>query len=205
MHDPLALMIALMAAHGCLALFSVALVERLLPILPSSLLFVSLGVGAASGHWPLATAAKLSVAGSLIGGLALYGAGRNVDMRLLCALAARVAAPFGLGRERVEQIAARLRSGGRCFTFLAQHWPTARVIAPAISGAVQVRLGVFLPALLAGVVLWNCSLIFAGYAAARLGGGNSSLAALLAVSTLLAAQLAWFAWRRRPRRRLPPR
>src|SRR5262245_57675223 len=69
--DPLGNLIPWTAASGILGLLGVALIERLVPILPSTALLVGLGVAVAEGHWSLHMALWSSTAGSLLGCLSL--------------------------------------------------------------------------------------------------------------------------------------
>ena len=73
--DPLGTMIPWIAATGILGLLGVTLLERLVPILPSTALLVALGIAVAEGHWSLHMALWSSTAGSVLGSLSLYGLG----------------------------------------------------------------------------------------------------------------------------------
>ena len=71
--DPLGPLLPWIAAGGILGLLGVTLLERLVPILPSTALLVAMGVAVAEGHWSLPMAFWSSTAGSLLGSLSFYG------------------------------------------------------------------------------------------------------------------------------------
>lgn len=65
--DPLGTVIPWIAACGALSLAGATFFERLVPILPSYILLVTIGIAAADGHWSLQMAFALSVLGGVLG------------------------------------------------------------------------------------------------------------------------------------------
>jgi membrane protein DedA with SNARE-associated domain len=117
--DPLGTLIPWIAATGILGLLGVTLLERLVPILPSTALLVGLGVAVAEGHWSLHMALWSSTAGSLLGCLSFYGVGLALGEARSLAVLKRTARFLGVSQAQLGRL---------IFLFVAtrRHWPLAR-------------------------------------------------------------------------------
>ena len=188
--DPLTTVLTLTAAYGCFALFTVALVERAILILPSSVLFISLGTGAAAGHWSLASALSLSIAGSLVGSLAFYWVGAAVSGARSKTLLVRLGQLLRQPPTLIERLERRLQSNATTFAFAMQLVPTVRLLAPAVSGLLRAQATSFTAANGAGIALWNSVFITVGYAMALLTDNvNATVTVAIAVTSLGGAQI----------------
>ncbi|WP_347302131.1 VTT domain-containing protein [Croceibacterium sp. TMG7-5b_MA50] len=191
--DPIAAALLLVAPLGLLGVFTLSLVERVVPVLPSQGLFAAIGMASAQGHWNLPAALSLSVLGSSVGAGACFVAGcamaRSRRLRLPRGLRRR----FGLGR--------RLPHGnGATLPFSAQMVPAVRLLAPLMGGAMRADPRRFLLWTLAGLSLWNAAFMTLGYLLAQPGRApNMTLVCLMlgAASGLLLLLLRITArWRR---------
>lgn len=199
--DPLAALIPWLAAGGVCGLALATLVERLLPVLPSYALLVTVGIATAQGHWSLAGAWTIAIAGSLAGALPFYVAGRLLSEERALAVLERAARVFGFGGGRFHGWVARLRADRLRFAFAAQLVPTVRLFAPGIAGLLRMRVRAFLGAAGLGIALWNTLFIGAGYlAASYVADSGTTVVALATLTVLLTAEVlivVVFRWGRR--------
>jgi membrane protein DedA with SNARE-associated domain len=195
--DPLGTLIPWIAAMGILGLLGVTLLERLVPILPSTALLVALGVAVGEGHWSLSMAFWSSTAGSLLGCLSFYGLGLTLGEARSFAVLDGSARFFGISQGRLRRLIIYFRRYERTMIFGSQLIPSVRLIAPAIAGLLRARPREFLMATTLGVALWNSLLIGVGYAAALTNdSANTSAAALKIVLVVLAGEVVVAAaWR----------
>ncbi len=183
MNDPLGTILLHAMAFGVLGVFVVALIERVVPFLPSYGLYAAIGMASAQGLICLSAAMLASVAGGAAGSLAMFGLGG--------ALAKSGSRPgwrrsgyFALDRRRLVRLRSRARRHRVLFSFSAQLVPAFRFLAPGISGAAQIEPVAFLLASGAGILVWNGTFMGLGYVAARAGAADN--ATCLGLSIVLA-------------------
>ena len=164
--DPLGTLIPWITASGILGLLGVALIERLVPILPSTAFLVGLGVAVAEGHWSLYMALWSSTAGSLLGCLSFYGLGLALGEARSLVVLKRTALFLGISQTQLGRLMVSFRRHGIALAFGSQLIPSVRLIAPGIAGLLRAQPGNFLVATILGVTLWNSLLIGVGYAGA---------------------------------------
>ena len=195
--DPLGTLIPWIAATGILGLLGVTLLERVVPILPSTALLVALGIAVAEGHWSLHMVLWSSTAGSLLGCLSFYALGLALGEARSFAVLKRCARFLGISETQLGRLIISFRRHERALTFGSQLIPSVRLIAPGIAGLLRAELRNFLMATMFGVALWNSLLIGAGYAGALINKStNASAVALKVVFVLLVAEgLAAAGWR----------
>jgi membrane protein DedA with SNARE-associated domain len=181
--DPLGSLMAWLAARGLAGLLGVTLVERLILILPSYALLVTIGIGSAQGHWSLPMAVAVSTLGGLLGCLAFYAAGAALGERRALAVARRSAWLFGVSQSKVEHLMTGFRRRERAFAFGSQLIPGVRLLAPGLAGLLRLRVAPFIGCAALGIALWNLVFIGVGHVAARVTVGIS--ASSLAVRTLV--------------------
>lgn len=129
--DPLGHLIAWCAEYGLLGLFLVALLERLVPVVPPYGLLVAIGIGSASGVWHVPRALLATIAGSVVGGAAFYIAAAKVGADRSVAFLVRFARLFGVSSRRMVSLISYYRQNHTALSFGAQLIPTIRLIAPA--------------------------------------------------------------------------
>ncbi|TKT76208.1 VTT domain-containing protein [Aquamicrobium sp. LC103] len=178
--DPLATLLASAAVHGCLVLFGLAFAERMIPVLPSSALLVSMGAGAAAGAWTLQAALLASILGGMAGSVSFYWLGARVgEARLMRVLGLMLVPPALSAR-----LKASLAANAGALAFGVQLVPTARLIAPAVAGMLAIRLPLFLLTTTAGIMLWNAAFIVLGYSTVSgfAAGTNATLIVMAALA-----------------------
>jgi phospholipid N-methyltransferase/membrane protein DedA with SNARE-associated domain len=187
--DPLASLLPWLAAYGVFSLVGIALFERLMPVVPSYGLLVTIGIGAGDGYWSLATALVASTAGGLAGALLFYLLGLALGQGRAYALLQRTALFFGVSRARFDRWVVYFRRHATILSFATQMVPTIRLIAPGIAGLLRAEPRTFLVATALGVALWNTLFICVGYAAVlTTGSPNASAVALVTLVVLLAGE-----------------
>jgi phospholipid N-methyltransferase/membrane protein DedA with SNARE-associated domain len=204
--DPLGAVIPWIAACGALSLAGATFFERLIPILPSYVLLVTIGIAAADGHWSLQMAIALSVLGSVLGCLPFYALGFALGENRSRRFLERSVRVVGVSTARFRFWVDRFQAREQAITLGAQLIPTVRLIAPGISGLLRARFWRFLAATALGAALWNAIFIGVGYAAAFAASDtNASVLALKAlVGLVLAEGLGFVAWRTVSQRRRAP-
>jgi membrane protein DedA with SNARE-associated domain len=195
--DPLGNLIPWIAVSGILALLGVALIERLVPILPSTALLVGLGVAVAEGHWSLYMALWSSTAGSFLGCLSFYGVGLALGEARSLAVLKRTALFLGVSQVQLGRLIVSFRRHEKALAFGSQLIPSVRLIAPGIAGLLRAQPRNFLVATIFGVTLWNSLLIGVGYAVALIDDSSnpSAVAAKVVFVLLLCEGLAAAVWR----------
>jgi membrane protein DedA with SNARE-associated domain len=201
--DPLASLVSQTAACGVGGLLTVALLERLVPVLPSYGLLVAIGIAAAEGAWSVPTALTASTAGGFVGCLAFYllasavGEGRSAGV---VRWTGRLA---GFSPSRLDSITRYFQRHQRALAFGSQLVPTVRLVAPAIAGLLRVEAKTFAAASACGIALWNGVFIGIGYGAAAVAATtNISLLAFWVFVVLLTGEsMALAVWYSISRRR----
>jgi membrane protein DedA with SNARE-associated domain len=195
--DPLGNLIPWIATSGILALLGVALIERLVPILPSTALLVGLGVAVAEGRWSLYMALWSSTAGSFLGCLSFYGVGLALGEARSLAVLKRTALFLGVSQVQLGRLIVSFRRHEKALIFGSQLIPSVRLIAPGIAGLLRAQPRNFLVATVFGVTLWNSLLIGVGYAVALIDDSSnpSAVAAKVVFVLLVCEALAAAVWR----------
>lgn len=196
--DPVADLIALLAAHGVLALFLIAAFERLLPVIPSHATLVAVGIGASTGTWSFAGAALAIALGSVLGSCAL----RLLVMRMGERRLRQAARWLGVGPSRFDGLLASYQARPWQWALMGQLTPAVRWLVPGIAGLGGGSVALFVVSTLLGVLGWTLVFMLGGYLAGSFFQGvNASALALQVVLGLLAIEfsllMAWRAARRR--------
>ncbi|OJU17857.1 MULTISPECIES: DedA family protein [unclassified Sphingomonas] len=200
----LSTVIALFATMGPLGLASCALIEKLIPIVPSSGLLIMLGRFAVADAAALPGAVVATTVGSTLGSLAWYGLGRWVGAergaRLLTFGSLR-----SLGHERRERLHRAYLRRRFWITFLSQTMPVVRVYIAVPAGALAVPLTGFVVATFAGAVVWNTVFLATGVILRNnpVAGGHGDIVttivvALLAAEAIIAGGIRLLRRRREP-------
>ncbi|MFD9704812.1 DedA family protein [Lentzea sp. NPDC059081] len=202
--NPVDWLTALMETAGAPGAALAIALENLFPPLPSEVFLPLAGFTAGQGRMSLLDAILWTTLGSVVGALLLYWVGA------------------ALGRDRVRRIATRmpllrvsdvdrteawfLRNGHRA-VFFGRMIPVFRSLVSIPAGVERMRLAPFIAYTAAGSLLWNTTLILAGY----LLGDNWHLVeqyvglASTAVLILAAAALALFVTLRATKKRATSR
>jgi membrane protein DedA with SNARE-associated domain len=197
--DPLSALVSSVTAWGHAGLFGIALIERLVPILPSYGLLAAIGIAAAAGAWSFPAAFVLSTVGGIIGCLSFYGVATALGEARSDAMVKWSGRFAGLSAATMARLTADFRRHQGALAFGAQLVPTVRLVAPAVAGLLCAKAKPFAVASACGIALWNAIFIAVGYAAALTAGTtNVSALALVLLAVLVTGEAAAFVlWRRR--------
>ncbi|WP_370412483.1 DedA family protein [Streptomyces fradiae] len=135
--------------------------ENLFPPIPSEVILPLAGFAASTGRMGLLAALLWTTAGSVVGALALYGAGALFGRARVIAVAARLPLVKVADIERTEAWFAR--HGTKAVLF-GRMVPIFRSLVSVPAGVERMRLPVFLALTALGSALWNTAFVLAGYA-----------------------------------------
>jgi alkaline phosphatase len=195
--------IAALLAWGLPGIAAIALAEKLIPAVPSYVLYVFLGMSAVSGGGALVTAILAATLGSSLGALAWYGLGRALGERRTEAAVERWGRWVFLPPQRYRHLAGLYRRNHFIATLLGQVTPVVRIYLPLPAGVLGLALAPFTLAVLLGNLAWDAALLGIGYALRGSGGdplkvGLAVVGALLLAEMLVVLALRWRARRKRP-------
>ncbi|MCB1561673.1 MAG: DedA family protein [Xanthomonadales bacterium] len=192
--------VATLLAMGVLGLALIALIEKLVPIIPSYVLYVFLGIEVVHDTPDLFSAIVATTAGGMLAGLLWYGLGRALGPRRTQRLVQR----YGRYLLIPQDLFAKSRRGYRkqplTISVIGHSIPVVRFFIPLPAGMMAVPLLPFLIGGTLGCLLWNSLLIGIGYGFAE-HSAHPVMLGVTAVFVLLALEFALFAlWRRRQQR-----
>lgn len=146
-------------AIGEVGVALLALVENLVPPIPSEVVLPFSGALVADGRFTFTGVLVASTAGSVLGAVVLYELGRRVGARRVAAGLARV--PL-VRRSDVDEAAEWFRRHGRAAVLSGRLVPGVRSVISIPAGAQRMPRGQFLLLTTLGTTGWNALLIGAG-------------------------------------------
>lgn len=156
----LATVLGLLSRYGVFILLVITLLEALnCPFMPAGVILPAAGIFASYGEISILQAIMMTIIGSMLGSVILYGIGRIGGTPLLEWMKKR----SERARRMSEKCEAFLKKGGFMTVFLGRIMPVVRTILPLPAGAFRVRLGLFMTASLFGVACYNIVCVGAGY------------------------------------------
>ncbi|MGO4701827.1 DedA family protein [Dyella sp. 2RAB6] len=178
----------------CMAAFA----EKLVPVFPSYVLYMGIGMHMSDAA-QLVAALLASSLGSTLASACWYALGRALGQHRTEALVVRAGRRAGLDAARYAMLVARCRRRPFVLVLLGQVIPVVRLCVPLIAGVLEVRPRSFLTATALGNALWNGTFLGMGFALQRhvsdpAQAGIAVVLVLLMLEALLAAM-----WRRRQR------
>lgn len=142
--------ISLLAQYGLLLVFAnVLLAQAGLPV-PAMPTLIVAGALVRDGQLPLSLVLLAAVAGSLLGDLPWYAAGRTAGYRVLRLLCRMSIEPDSC----VQQTEAKFERWGPPSLLFAKFVPGFSTVAPPVAGAMQLALPAFLIYSALGALLW---------------------------------------------------
>ncbi|MFF4595365.1 DedA family protein [Amycolatopsis sp. NPDC001319] len=144
---------------GLVVLFVVSLV----PLLPTEVTILGMGIAAAQGGTSLAVVIAVATAGCLVGDQALYALGRFGGARVLERLSRRRKMAAGLA-----WLDGRLQRHPRPILVLARWLPSGGTVGALLAGSLRWPMGEFFSASAIGITLWTSYVAFLGYALGEL-------------------------------------
>jgi membrane protein DedA with SNARE-associated domain len=134
--------------------------ENLFPPIPSEVILPLAGFGSSTGRMNLLAALLWTVAGSVVGALALYGVGALLGRERTVAVASRLPLVKVADIERTE---AWFRRHGTKAVFFGRMIPVFRSLISVPAGVERMPLPVFTALTTLGSAIWNTVFVLAGY------------------------------------------
>lgn len=153
----------LIAAGGAAGVFALMVLENVFPPIPSELVMPLAGFQAAEGTLSFAAVLVAGIAGSVVGALPWYYAGRRVGHDRLRRLAARHGIWLTMDAGDVDAATAWFdRHGGKA-VFLGRMVPGVRTLISVPAGLAGMEIGRFVVLTALGSAAWVGVLTAAGY------------------------------------------
>jgi alkaline phosphatase len=161
MHVPHAVTVLMsfgLAGIGCLAV-----AEKFVPLFPSYILLMLLGLTVPDGG-ALVLTIVVTTSGSVIGGLCWYAIGFSLGPQRARAAVARYGKCIFLKLAFYDRLADAYRRNHFCVTLAGQVIPAVRIYLALPAGALKLETRTFLVATSLGCLLWNTPFLCLGYA-----------------------------------------
>ncbi|TIT37098.1 MAG: DedA family protein [Mesorhizobium sp.] len=190
---------------GLFGVFCLAFTEKILPVPPSHVLLLFLGMTAAPDGATLAILLAVTTSASFTGCLVWYGVGRRIGFDRADRLIGRAGRYVFLRPETYRKLGQAYRRNHVRVSLLAQFIPTVRNYLPIAAGALCLPALPFAAATLLGATIWNAGFLLTGYL--MHGSGQDSFTVGLRIIVIVVALEAAFmlalrygpTWRRRIR------
>ncbi len=151
---------AFMNTHGLIFLFVVVLLEYLnAPGLPAGLVFPAAGVWVAASGGSFTLALGISVAAGVSASMVLYLLGRAGGPPLLN----RFRKKSPRLRLYIDKYVGKMRNNARATVFIARFVPVVRTLIGLPAGVIGMDVKNYVLFSTLGILLWNASLMLAGY------------------------------------------
>lgn len=147
---------------GYVGIFGLMVLENLFPPIPSELIMPLAGFAVARGDLGLPGVLAAGVAGSVVGNIPWYLAGRYLGHARLRALAGRYGRIWTISPDEVDRAVAWFRRYGSGAVFLGRLVPAIRTVISAPAGVARMNVALFLAVTTAGTVFWIGLLTGAG-------------------------------------------
>ncbi|MDT7728615.1 MAG: hypothetical protein QOI21_5191 [Actinomycetota bacterium] len=178
--------------NGTTAALLVLFVVALVPLLPTEMALIGMGVAAAQNETALLPVIAVAAAGCLVSDLALYALGRAGGPRMLSKLRRRPSIDAGLG-----WLDEHLGRHPRPALVVARWLPSGGTVGALLAGSLRWPIVTFLSASMIGVTLWTSYVALLGYVGGQLVEQTGvSMVLSFGVATLLGTGIA-FALRHR--------
>jgi membrane protein DedA with SNARE-associated domain len=206
--ESLTSLMSMLAAGSILAVLGATLLERLIPILPSYLLLLSIGIAAARFDGSLIEMIFASVFASVLGCGFYYYAASTLDSVRARRWGNRLARLSGVSQRRMRRLLVALRRNAPPLSLLSQLVPGLRLVSPGMAGAAGIPALTYLPFAAIGIAIWNLFFISAGYfATLRNPQADAASIALAVVGIFISIEATvgalWWALRRYRRASAP--
>ncbi|WP_027060873.1 DedA family protein [Mesorhizobium loti] len=155
--------LAAVLGFGLFGVFCLAFTEKILPVPPSHVLLLFLGMTAAPDSAPLAILLAVTTLASFSGCLAWYGVGRRIGFDRADRLIERVGRYVFLRPATYRKLGQAYRRNHVRVSLLAQFIPTVRNYLPIAAGALCLPALPFAIATLLGATIWNAVFLLTGY------------------------------------------
>jgi len=158
------------APAGPVGIGGIALVEKLMPVVPSYVVFVTIGMMMATASpGDLAVTVAATASGSTLGSLWWYGLGFALGPQRSEAMVERFGRYVFLKPSLYRRMASAYRLNHFWVTAISQTIPTVRVYISIPAGVLNLAIMKFLAATLVGSLAWSGLLLSLGYILRRQG------------------------------------
>lgn len=183
-----------LAAMGYLGVALLTFVENIFPPIPSELVLPLAGYLVSQGAMTLPGAIAAGTAGSVLGALLFYGAGRRLGEERLKVFLDRHGRWLTLSRKDIEHPSEWFRRRGKVTVLVCRMIPGLRSLISIPAGIHAMPLPSFLLFTTIGTVMWTVLLVWAGYV---LGANFERVKEFVDPVTwlLLALAVALYLWR----------
>lgn len=154
---------------GLLGIGALALVEKLVPVIPSYVLFVFLGMATVTDVGSLAATILISTLGSVLAGLIWFYLGRTLGEQRASVMVRRYGRYVLFSPALFERMKQAYQRNTFAVTAFGHAIPVVRFYLPFPAGVLSIRPLDFMLASAAGCLLWNGALLCIGYAARNSG------------------------------------
>ena len=199
--ESLTSLMSMFAASSILGVLGATLLERLVPMLPSYLLLLSIGIAAVRFDGSLIAMVSASVLGSVSGCGIYYCAASSIGPARTRRWGRRVARLSGISPRRLRRLLVAFRRNAPLLSLVSQLVPGVRLVAPGMAGALGIPAVTYFPFASIGIAIWNLFFVAAGYFAARRNPqADPASIALVVIGIFLGIEATvgalWWAWRR---------
>jgi len=194
-------MVTALAQAGPLGVGSIALAEKLLPIVPSYAVFVIVGMMIAASAGDLMTTVIAAALGSTIGALCWYGLGAALGSRRSEVMVRKLGPYVFLKLSLYERMSEAYRRNHFWVTAIGQTVPVVRVYLSIPAGVLNLAIVEFTAATLFGSMAWCGPLIAFVYVMAKQGADPMSSGPIVVLTLVCLEFIAIFGWRARRRRK----
>lgn len=156
-------MIEFVASYGALAIAGLMALENIFPPIPSELIMPLAGYNAATGQLSLAMVLVAGTAGSVLGALPWYYAGKKLGKERLKKFADKHGRWITLSADDIDHAVDKFNEHGRKTVLFGRMIPAIRTFISIPAGIVEMKLLPFLAYSAIGSFLWNSLLTAAGY------------------------------------------
>ena len=170
---------------GLFGVFCLAFTEKILPVPPSHVLLLFLGMTAAPDGATLAVLLTVTTLGSSAGCLVWYTVGRRIGFDRADRLVERFGKYVFLRHATYRKLGEAYRRRHVRVSLMAQFIPTVRNYLPVAAGALCLPLLPFAAATLFGATLWNAAFLVTGYL--MRGSGQDSFTVGLRIIVIVVA------------------
>ncbi|WP_342725678.1 DedA family protein [Bradyrhizobium sp. B097] len=182
--------IAMFLHFGLVGVGCLAVAEKFVPLLPSYVLLMLLGLTVPDGTM-LAMTILATSAGSVVGAVGWYGLGRVLGSRRIEGLVARYGKFVLLRPSLYRQLTDAYRGNHFWVTLIGQTLPTVRIYLALPAGVLRLEPRAFVMATAIGTVIWNMPFLTLGYVLRGTGHDPISLGFWVVV-ILIAVEVALF-------------
>jgi membrane protein DedA with SNARE-associated domain len=183
---------AMIVGGGLGAIATLATLEKFVPVMPSYVLLIGVGMIAADHVCDLPLLIIIATMGSVLGAVGWYGIGRLFGAGRCARLVERYGRFVLLSPELYHRLSSSYARNQFWVTLVGQTIPTVRIYLALPAGVIGLAFGPFVAATALGTLLWNTPLVTLGHLlrGTSLDPVQAGIAVLLCVVALEAATYA---------------